>query len=85
MQRKLVTRKHKFMTVERLKGKVKFFNTAKGYGFIKPDNGSKDIFVHITAVQRSGLPQLEESMELSFEIEPDANGRGPQAIELQLL
>ena len=73
------------MTGERLIGKVKFFNTAKGYGFIKPENGSKDIFVHITAVQRSGLPQLDEGMNIGFEIEPDANGRGPQAIELQLL
>ena len=73
------------MTVTRLKGTVKFFNTAKGYGFIKPEGGDKDIFVHITAVQRSGLPQLDEGMELGFEVEPDANGRGPQAIELQLL
>ncbi len=73
------------MTKERLKGTVKFFNTAKGYGFIKPENGSKDVFVHVTAVQRSGLPQLDEGMELGFEVEPDASGRGPQAIELQLL
>ena len=70
---------------ERIKGKVKFFNTAKGYGFIKPDDGRKDIFVHITTVQRSGLHQLEEGMVMSFEISPDENGRGPQAIELQLL
>ena len=73
------------MTKERLKGTVKIFNTAKGYGFIKPENGSKDVFVHVTAVQRSGLPQLDEGMELGFEVEPDASGRGPQAIELQLL
>lgn len=70
---------------ERLTGIVKFFNMAKGYGFIKPDGGGKDVFVHITAVQRSGLPQLDEGMSLGFEIEPDANGRGPQAVELQLL
>jgi len=75
----------KAMSNERLKGTVKFFNTAKGYGFIKPDDGSKDIFVHITAVQRSGLPQLDEGMQLGFEVAPDANGRGPQAVELQLL
>jgi CspA family cold shock protein len=73
------------MTNERLKGTVKFFNTAKGYGFIKPENGAKDVFVHITTVQRAGLQQLNEDMKLSFEIEPDANGRGPQAVELQLL
>ncbi len=75
----------KAMSNERLQGTVKFFNTAKGYGFIKPDDGSKDIFVHITAVQRSGLPQLDEGMQLGFEVAPDANGRGPQAVELQLL
>ena len=73
------------MSNERLNGTVKFFNTAKGYGFIQPDDGSKDIFVHITAVQRSGLPQLDEGMKLGFEVSPDANGRGPQAVELQLL
>lgn len=73
------------MSNGRLKGTVKFFNTEKGYGFIKPDNGNKDIFVHITAVQRSGLPQLDEGMHLGFEVKPDANGRGPQAVELQLL
>ncbi len=73
------------MSNQRLKGTVKFFNTAKGYGFIKPDGGGKDIFVHITAVQRSGLPQLDEGMELGFEVSPDTNDRGPQAVELQLL
>jgi cold shock protein len=66
-------------------GTVKFFNQAKGYGFISPDGGGKDVFVHITAVQRSGIPELAENMKLSFEIQPDKKGRGPQAVNLQLV
>jgi len=69
----------------RYEGKVKFFNLDKGYGFISPDEGNKDVFVHITAVQRSGIPELEEGARLSYEIQPDQRGRGPQAIELQLI
>jgi CspA family cold shock protein len=69
----------------RYQGKVKFFNLDKGYGFISPDEGDKDVFVHITAVQRSGIPELEEGTRLSYEIQPDQRGRGPQAIELQLI
>ena len=65
-------------------GTVKFFNTDKGYGFISPDDGGKDVFVHITAVQRSGLPDLQEGSKISFEIQPDKRGRGPQAVELQV-
>jgi len=49
-------------------GKVKFFNTTKGYGFIQPDDGSKDVFVHITAVERSGMSSLQEGQKVSFEI-----------------
>ena len=69
----------------RYEGKVKFFNLDKGDGFISPDEGDKDVFVHITAVQRSGIPELEEGTRLSYEIQPDQRGRGPQAIELQLI
>ena len=69
----------------RYQGRVKFFNTDKGYGFIEPDDGDKDVFVHITAVQRSGIPILEEGARLSYEIHPDQRGRGPQAVELQLI
>ena len=69
----------------RQNGTVKFFNQAKGFGFIAPDDGGKDVFVHITAVQRSGIPELTEGMKIGFEVQPDKRGRGPQAVELQLL
>lgn len=65
-------------------GTVKFFNAAKGYGFITPSEGGKDVFVHITAVQRSGIPELIEGTKLSFELQPDSRGRGFQAVNLQL-
>lgn len=66
-------------------GTVKFFNTQKGYGFISPDDGGKDVFVHVTAVEASGLPLLDEGMKVSFETEPDKRGKGPKAVNLQVL
>ena len=57
-------------------GTVKFFNTQKGYGFIQPDDGSKDVFVHITAVERAGMRSLNEGQKISFEIVTE---RGKQA------
>lgn len=65
-------------------GTVKFFNTQKGFGFITPDDGGKDVFVHITAVQSAGLPGLADGQRVSFETEPDARGKGPKAINLEL-
>lgn len=62
-------------------GIVKFFNQTRGFGFITPDDGSKDVFVHISAVEQSGLTGLNEGQKVSFEIEPDA--RGPKAVNLQ--
>ena len=50
------------------KGKVKWFNKTKGYGFIEPEEGDKDVFVHISAVKNSGIEDLEEGQELEFEI-----------------
>ncbi len=49
-------------------GTVKWFNTTKGYGFIQPENGSKDVFVHITAVEKAGLSSLQEGQKVSYEI-----------------
>jgi CspA family cold shock protein len=56
-------------------GTVKFFNTDKGYGFIQPDDGSPDSFVHITAVQAAGMNTLEKDQRLSFELERGRNGK----------
>ncbi|MCA0432696.1 MAG: cold-shock protein [Proteobacteria bacterium] len=68
----------------RRSGHVKFFNRDKGFGFITPDDGGRDIFVHVSAVQRGGMPWLEDGMRLSFETQDDTRGRGPQAVSLQL-
>jgi CspA family cold shock protein len=56
-------------------GTVKFFNTQRGFGFIQPSDGSKDIFVHISAVERAGLGTLAEGQKLSFELERGRDGR----------
>ncbi len=56
-------------------GKVKWFNTTKGFGFIEPDDGSRDVFVHISAVQRAGLTELREGQSVSFELVPGKDGR----------
>ncbi|MES2906919.1 MAG: cold-shock protein [Pseudomonadota bacterium] len=69
----------------RQNGKVKFFNNEKGFGFIMPDDGTKDVFVHVSAVQSSGLPTLNEGQAVSFEIEPDKKGKGPKAVNLQAI
>src|SRR5439155_18081643 len=63
-------------------GTVKFFNAERGYGFIKPDDGGRDVFVHITAVERAGLKALNEGQRISFEVEPDKKGKGPKAVNL---
>ncbi|MGB0670743.1 MAG: cold-shock protein [Rhodospirillales bacterium] len=63
-------------------GTVKWFNATKGYGFIQPEDGSKDVFVHITAVQRSGMTGLAEGQALSFELETGRNGK-PAAVNLK--
>jgi len=58
-----------------ISGTVKFFNNAKGFGFIQPDDGSKDVFAHITAVERAGLATLAENQKVSFDLERGANGK----------
>ena len=65
-------------------GTVKFFNHSRGFGFITPDDGGKDVFLHISALQKSGLPALDEGARVSFETEPDRRGKGPQAINVQM-
>lgn len=64
-------------------GTVKFFNADKGYGFITPDGGSKDVFVHISALQASGIAHLNEGDKVSFDTEADRRGKGDKAINLQ--
>ena len=56
-------------------GTVKFFNPTKGFGFIAPQDGSKDVFVHISAVERAGMQSLTENQQVSFDIERGINGK----------
>lgn len=69
----------------RQSGTVKFFNQSKGFGFITPDGGGNDVFVHISALQRSGIPALDEGMKVTFETEPDRRGKGPKAVNLEVV
>jgi CspA family cold shock protein len=68
----------------RITGTVKFFNTAKGYGFISPEQGGNDVFVHATALERAGIRSLNEGDRVSFVLEDDRRGRGKQAGQIQL-
>jgi CspA family cold shock protein len=63
-------------------GTVKFFNNAKGFGFIKPDSGETDAFVHISAVERAGMATLDTDQRVSYELEEDRRGR-TSAVNLQ--
>lgn len=56
-------------------GTVKWFNTQKGYGFIQPDDGGNDVFVHVSAVERAGMMSLNEGQKLSYELEKGRNGK----------
>ena len=60
--------------MERLTGKVKWFNSQKGYGFIVPDNGGKDLFVHFSSIKSEGYKSLREEQKVEFEIEQDEKG-----------
>lgn len=68
----------------RQNGTVKFFNHTRGFGFIAPDDGGKDVFVHITALEKSGIGPLDEGDKVSFEVEDDPRGRGKQAANIEL-
>ncbi|WP_343313720.1 cold-shock protein [Brucella sp. BE17] len=66
-------------------GTVKFFNSTKGFGFIQPDDGGTDVFVHISAVERSGLSTLNEGQKVSFEVVADRRSGKNAAENLQAL
>jgi len=70
--------------MDRITGTVKFFNTSKGFGFIQPEDGSKDVFIHISALERAGINGVYEGDKLSFVLEDDRKGRGKQAGQVQL-
>jgi len=61
-------------------GTVKFFNTTRGFGFIAPDDGGKDVFVHVTAVEQAGMGTLTEGQKVNFQVQDDQ--RGPKAVDL---
>ncbi|ETA51733.1 MULTISPECIES: cold-shock protein [Ponticoccus] len=65
-------------------GTVKWFNTTKGYGFIQPEDGGKDVFVHISAVERSGLTGLQDNQKVSYELQSGRDGK-ESAGNLELL
>ncbi len=66
-------------------GTVKWFNAQKGYGFIQPDDGSKDVFVHISAVERSGLGGLNDGQKLSYEVEAGRQPGQSSAVNLKAI
>ena len=67
----------------RATGTVKFFNTAKGFGFIQPEDGSKDVFVHASALEVAGIRSLNEGDKVTFVLEDDRRGRGKQAAQIE--
>jgi CspA family cold shock protein len=69
--------------VERLTGRVKWFNSQKGFGFIVPDNGRKDLFVHFSAIQSSGYKTLKEGQKVEFEIEQ--TDKGDKAVNVKVI
>lgn len=69
----------------RQSGTLKFFNAAKGFGFIAPADGGKDVFVHASALEAAGIATLNEGDKVSFVLEDDKRGRGKQAGQLQKL
>jgi len=67
----------------RISGTLKFYNTSKGFDFIAPGDGSKDVFVHASALERSGIDSLNEGGKFTFVLEDDRKGRGKQAGQIQ--
>ena len=70
--------------MDRIKGTVKFFNVSKGFGFVQPEDGSKDVFIHVTALERAGIHGLNEGDKITFVLEDDRKGRGKQAAQVEL-
>ncbi len=68
----------------RLNGTVKFYNSTRGFGFIAPEGGDKDVFVHASALEKSGMSSLQEGDKVSFELEDDNRGRGKQAAKIEM-
>ena len=70
--------------MDRINGTVKFFNSAKGFGFVQPEDGSKDVFLHVSALERAGIHGLNEGDKITFVLEDDRRGRGKQAAQVEL-
>ncbi len=70
--------------MDRITGTVKFFNTSKGYGFVSPEDGSKDVFVHVTALESAGIHGLNEGDKITYVPEDDKRGKGKQAAQIEL-
>lgn len=66
-------------------GTIKFFNYTKGFGFITPENGGKDVFIHISALEFAGIQSIKEGDKLSFVLEDDRKGRGQKAAQVELV
>lgn len=72
--------------MKKQQGTVKFYNGNKGYGFITPDSGDKDIFVHVTALKESGMSALTEGQRVEYDTEPSRDpGKGPKAVDIAAL
>jgi cold shock protein len=74
----------KLHLMDRITGTVKFFNFAKGFGFVQPADGSKDVFLHVSALERAGINGLNEGDKITFVVEDDRRGRGKQAAQVEL-
>ena len=70
--------------MNRINGTVKFFNSAKGFGFVQPEDGSKDVFLHVSALELAGIHGLNEGDKITFVLEDDRKGRGKQAAQVEL-
>lgn len=65
-------------------GTIKFFNHSRGFGFVAPDDGTKDVFIHATALEAAGISSVDEGDKITFDVEDDSRGRGKQATNVQL-